>query len=255
LAGSRLRSATGLRHRSGRFGRPTLLILSLDTTTRAGSLAVVRDDLVLAELTGDPTITHGQRLPDDLLRVLDAAASRVEDIDLLAVAAGPGSFTGLRVGIASMQGLAFARGLKIVPVSTLEALALEAAPAAGTVTLIAPWMDAQRGEVFATLYGSDRTTVLAEPSSAAPAETLRRWKTSMSTHYVLFVGDGASRYRDVICGTLGHQARVQEPVPLLAAAVGRLAAREPERAVSPHAVIPIYVRRSDAELARERNAT
>jgi tRNA threonylcarbamoyladenosine biosynthesis protein TsaB len=210
---------------------------------------------VVAEIVGDPTITHGQRLPGDLMQVLAAAGTRIEEIQLLAVAAGPGSFTGLRVGIASMQGLAFARGLKIVPVSTLEALAREAASHARSHTLIAPWVDAQRGEVFAALYGEDFTTVLAPPTSATPLATLAIWEARTRSREVLCAGNGASRYRDVIAAALGDRARILEPVPSLAGTIGRIAARDVERAVLPHAVVPIYVRRSDAELARDRHAT
>jgi hypothetical protein len=71
---------------------------------------------------------------------------------------------------------------------------------------------------------------------------------------VLFAGDGAERYRDVITAALGERAHVMEPVPLLAGTAGRIAAKHPERAVVPHAVVPIYVRRPDAELARDRGA-
>jgi tRNA threonylcarbamoyladenosine biosynthesis protein TsaB len=217
-------------------------------------VAVVRDNDVLAELSGDPAVTHGQRLPLDLMRVLDAARTRLEDVELLAVAAGPGSFTGLRVGIATAQGLALARGLRIVPVSTLEALAREALHDAGREALIGAWIDAQRGEVFATLFGAAREQVLAPPSSAKPLETLSGWRPHLGSSPVLFAGDGAVRYRDVIASTLGEQARFMDRVPALAAAIGRIAAQEPDRAVMPHAVVPIYIRRSDAELARERSA-
>jgi tRNA threonylcarbamoyladenosine biosynthesis protein TsaB len=210
---------------------------------------------VLAEIVGDPTITHGQRLPGELMRVLEAAGTRIEKIQLLAVAAGPGSFTGLRVGIASMQGLASARGLKIVPISTLEALTRQAAPHAAPHARIAPWVDAQRGEVFAALYGEDFTTVVAPPTSATPTATLSMWRTATGSGEVLFAGDGACRYRDVITATIGDRARILEPVPGLAGIIGRIAARNVERAVLPHAVVPIYVRRSDAELARERHTT
>src|SRR5688572_26032259 len=72
-------------------------ILALDTTTRAGSVAVVQERRVLAEIPGNPELTHGQRLPGELVRTLDAAGVPLGKIDLLAVAAGPGSFTGLRV--------------------------------------------------------------------------------------------------------------------------------------------------------------
>lgn len=222
----------------------------MDTTTRGGSVAVLRDDTVLAELSGDPAVTHGQRLPGDLKRALDAARVEIEAMDLLAVVAGPGSFTGLRVGIATAQGLAFARDLKIVPVSSLDALAWTAAPDAGD-RRIAAWVDAQRGEVFASLF-SPRLDVLAGASSQAPGEILASWRTVIGTQRILFTGDGASRYRDVIHRALGDQADIVEPVPLLAATAARIAASDPGRAVLPHAVVPIYVRRPDAELARER---
>lgn len=229
-----------------------MLILALDTTTRAGSVAVLRDDLVLAEISGDAAQTHGQQLPGTLMRALAAANARLEDVDLLAVAAGPGSFTGLRVGIASMQGLAFARGLKIVPVSTLDALAHETARVrpSGQARL-ASWMDAQRGEVFAALYDASPDDALEPPSSLPPADTLHAWRATLGADPVVFSGDGAVRYRDTIVAALGAQAEVIDEVPLLAAPVARIAARDPQRAVLPHAVVPIYVRRPDAERARD----
>ena len=217
-------------------------------------MAVTRGDEVLAEIAGDPTVTHGQRLPGELARALQAAAVGVEDIGLLAVVAGPGSFTGLRVGIASIQGLAFARALSVVPVSTFEALAHEAAArAADRAMLIAPWVDAQRGEVFATLYTPQLDAAIVPPSSAAPERTLQRWHEAIAGRSVLFAGDGAVRYRQAIAAALGGRAVVMEPVAL-AARAARIAARQPHRAVLPHALVPVYVRRPDAELARERSA-
>lgn len=222
----------------------------------------MHDQTVLAEIAGDPARTHGQRLPGDLQRVLEAAAVHLDAVDLLAVVAGPGSFTGLRVGIASMQGLAFSRGLKIVPVSSLEALAFEARAALPPQAssgeqlesgwLVAPWMDAQRGEVFATLVDPASDDLLAPPTSASPSATIANWEALAGGRTVLFAGDGAQRYRDVITGALGARARLMDCVPPLAGTAGRIAARQPERAVLPHAVVPIYVRRPDAELARDR---
>ena len=100
-----------------------MIVLSVDTTGRAGSAAIVDGTVVLAEVSGDPTLTHGQRLPGELMELVNRAGVGLNAVDLLAVAAGPGSFTGLRVGIAAMQGLAMALGKPIVPISTLEALA------------------------------------------------------------------------------------------------------------------------------------
>lgn len=208
---------------------------------------------MLAEISGDPARTHGQRLPDDLGRALHEAETPADQIDLLAVAAGPGSFTGLRVGIATIQGLAFARGLKVVPVSTLDALATIARDPQRP-SLIGAWIDAQRGEVFSTLYGPDERAILPA-SSAPPLDTLNAWRGTLADEPVLFAGDGAVRYQEVITAALGPRAKFVAPVLTLAGVIGRIAARTPERAVVPHALVPLYIRRSDAELARDRGFT
>jgi tRNA threonylcarbamoyladenosine biosynthesis protein TsaB len=229
-----------------------VLVLALDTTTRAGSVAVLRDGAALATLTGDPAVTHGARLPSDLLRALDAAAVRLPSIDLLAVAAGPGSFTGLRVGIATMQGLAMAIGRRIVPVSVLDALAVAAAGTGVTDRPIAAWMDAQRGEVFAALYDPSGRHELIEPTAAAPLPTIERWRTPADlTMPPRVIGDGAVRYAPVLRAAFGAAIEIIEPPPL-APIVGQLALEHPERAVAPHAVVPIYIRRPDAEIARAK---
>ena len=227
-----------------------MLVLALDTTTRSGSAAVVRDGTPVGEIVGDGSRTHGERLPRDLMRALDAAAIRLDDIDLLAVATGPGSFTGLRVGIAAMQGLAMSTGRKIVPVSALDALASAAADGRGPV---AAWIDAQRGEVFATLYDAAGTGVLHEPSSLSPDRTLDAWEHALTGGVPRFIGDGAVRYEATIRERFGPGAHVL-PAPALAGIIGRLAAAEPGRAVLPHAIVPIYIRRPDAELGRSRRA-
>ncbi len=227
-----------------------MLILALDSTSRAGSAAIADGGRVLAQATGDPALTHGQRLPSDLMRVLDAARVDLKDVDLFAVAAGPGSFTGLRVGIAMIQGLATAAGRRVVPVSTLDALAhlVEPPPAR-----LAAWVDAQRGEVFAALYDAERKAVSAA-ASASPGATLTSWAAVVDERAVTFIGDGAVRYADVIRARLGDRAAIVEPAPLLAGAIARIAWERRAEAVLPHAVAPIYVRRPDAELARARRS-
>ena len=227
---------------------PHVLVLALDTTTRSGSAAVVSDGELLSEIVGDGSRTHGERLPRDLMRVLDAASVGLDRIDLLAVAAGPGSFTGLRVGIAAMQGLAMSTGRKIVPISALDALAAAAGEGSAPV---APWIDAQRGEVFAALYDRSGTRVLIEPSSLPPIRTLEAWESVLRNEPVRLIGDGTTRYGTVIRARLGGHAQVLATPPI-AGIIGRLAAASPTRAVPPHAVVPIYIRRPDAELARSR---
>jgi tRNA threonylcarbamoyladenosine biosynthesis protein TsaB len=227
-----------------------LIILSLDTTTAAGSTAVLRDGRVLAQIAGDAAVTHGQRLPGDLARVLELASLRMDDVELLAVAAGPGSFTGLRVGIATAQGLAMARGCRIVPVSALEALARAAANPAAP---IAAWMDAHRGQVFSEVYRADALEVLRPAVSALPTELLETWDATEMSPAPVFIGDGAVRYGSEILGRF-REAVILNPPPL-AAIIGQIAATHPDRAVLPHAVVPIYVRQPDAELARTRRLT
>jgi len=254
-----------------------VLILALDTSSAAGSAAIARDGVVLAERAGDGTRTHGERLPRELMAILDAAGVTLRDIDRFAVSTGPGSFTGLRVGIATIQGLALAQRKLVVPISAFEALASIAAdgfrlPASGSQLpapgfqlpasssplpaagfRLAPWIDAHRGEVFAALYAADARTEIRAASSLPPAETLDSWNEAIEGDTAIhFVGDGATKYRGIIEARLGPRGLVRDDVPLLAGAIARIAAAEPDRAVRPHAVVPLYVRRSDAELARDR---
>jgi tRNA threonylcarbamoyladenosine biosynthesis protein TsaB len=224
-------------------------LLALDTTARAGSVALARDDAIVDARTGDPSRTHGERLPGDVLQLLAAHGLLPADIDVYAVAAGPGSFTGLRVGIACIQGLALANRRRVVAVSALEALAWTASPVAGD-SLVAAWIDAQRGEIFAALYSG--STVVEDPSVGTPTRTLESWRARLADRPVLAIGDGAARYAHLLHAS-GPQVRSFEPAaPMLAPAIAGLAMKEVEagRTIAPHAIVPIYIRRPDAELAR-----
>jgi tRNA threonylcarbamoyladenosine biosynthesis protein TsaB len=226
-----------------------VIVLSLDTTTRSGSVAVIDNGRIRFELTGDPARTHGERLPGDLIRALEGAGAALADVELLAVAAGPGGFTGLRVGIATMQGLAMGTGRRIVPVSALDALARAAQGSEGP---IAVWMDAQRGQVFGALYDADGSRTLLPPSAMSPAETLTAWSAILArSQPARFIGDGALRYARFI-REQQTTAHIHQDVPPLAGIIGLMGAEAPDRAVAPHAVVPIYIRRPDAVLAREK---
>jgi tRNA threonylcarbamoyladenosine biosynthesis protein TsaB len=240
-----------------------MVVLALETTTAAGSVAVARGSDVLVERIGDPGVPHGRRLPGDLLAALDEAGLALRDVDLFAVASGPGAFTGLRIGIATIQGLAFAHERQVVAVSALEALASAAMASSAEEpdTLVAPWMDAARREVFAALYRviaashPGRAASLEsvdDPSVGAAAATLERWRGPLHGRDVLFTGEGARRYTAVIDERLGPTGWRLAPQAPIASAVARLAAARAGQAGPPHAVRPLYVRRPDAELARER---
>ncbi|HUQ01013.1 MAG TPA: tRNA (adenosine(37)-N6)-threonylcarbamoyltransferase complex dimerization subunit type 1 TsaB [Kofleriaceae bacterium] len=232
-----------------------MVILALDTSSADGSAAALRrggDTTVTIERAGDGTRSHGTRLPRELMAVLEEAGAAIEEVDRLAVVVGPGSFTGLRVGIATIQGLALARGVMVVPVTSFEALARHAGPSDDAIAL---WVEAHRGEVFATLLAPDARTVLAPPTALPPATTLDAWRDAIAPFpRVRFLGDGAVRYEAVIRERLGAQASldVRLAAPMLAAAAASIASEAPDRAVHPHALVPMYVRRPDVELTRDR---
>jgi tRNA threonylcarbamoyladenosine biosynthesis protein TsaB len=228
-----------------------MIVLALDTTSQAGSAALLRDSVVLQEVTGDLAVTQVQRLPMQLARLLEEVGVALAEVDLLAVSVGPGSFTGLRVGIAAMQGLAVAADKLIVPVPALEALAHAGA---GRGLAIAPWIDAQRGQVFAALYDAAGGQPLREASALPPRQTLELLALTPHSDRVRFVGDGAVRYAAEIATIMGARGEVDDAVPLLAGHVARIGAEGRHRPVPPHLVAPIYVRRPDVELARDLRA-
>ena len=229
----------------------SVLILALDTTTRAGSVAVVRDNQLLALLPGDESRTHGERLPSEIAAALNRAGVSREQIDLLAVAAGPGGFTGLRIGLAAIQGLAMTLNKPVAGVSALHALAAQVTDPG--VAVIAPWMDAQRGDVFATLIDAKTAVEIVEPVAENPSQILRRWQSQLLQQRVVFVGDAVTRDAALIAGAGKGAWHTQLPEPLapLIAKLGKRLADE-GKAGPPHALIPVYVRRPDAEIERER---
>lgn len=233
-------------------------VLALDTTTRRGSVALVEDDRVVEERAGDAVRSHAERLPIEMLDLAAAHGVAVADIDLFAVAVGPGSFTGLRIGIATVQGLAFVRSRPVFGGSALDAIAHAASHNASTGTLIASWIDAHRRDVFAALYrvtdappfSAARLEEVEGPTVGEPAAALDRWRSAIGVAPAVFAGDGATLYEDVILRTLGD-ARVAA-MPLLAGTIGRLAVARPGNATAPADVRPLYVRRPDAEIARDK---
>jgi tRNA threonylcarbamoyladenosine biosynthesis protein TsaB len=227
-----------------------VLVLALDTTTRAGSAAIVADGAIRLEQAGDAGLTHGERLPGELIGLVSTAGASLADVDLLAVAAGPGSFTGIRVGIATVQGLAMALGRRVVAVSALDALARAAGEGSEP---IAVWMDAQRGEVFSALYERTGRGRLIEPAALPPDETLRSWRPQLPHGPLRVIGDGALRY-DAVGRASGLDARILPGVTPLAGVIGIMATERAADAVHPHAILPVYVRRPDAEIARARRS-
>jgi tRNA threonylcarbamoyladenosine biosynthesis protein TsaB len=233
-------------------------VIALDTTTRAGSVALVDDQHVIEERAGDPSRTHAERLPAEIVALASAHGIALRDVDLFAVAAGPGSFTGLRIGIATVQGLAAIGHRRVFEISTLDAIAYAVAGDSEPGTTIAAWIDAHRRDVFAGLYRvaaasafvADRLCVIEGPTVGDPSAILDRWIVTSGVTPQLFAGDGAAMYEDVVRRVLSG-ARVTSH-PVLAGTIGRLAIARAAEAVAPGDVRPLYVRRPDAEIARDK---
>ena len=247
-----------------------MLTLAVDTTTNRGSFALARNRRVIEETSGDPGLTHGERLPGVLCTLLARQGMTTADVDRYAVALGPGSFTGLRVGIATVQGLALAHGRPVVGIPVLDILVDVAAQGAGNGSapdLIVPWVDARRGEVFSALYEPDPRGAPADgtaagqgwreleaPVSALPAVVLERWGDRLRHGSAWVIGDGVAASRSLLDARLGPGSRQLDATPRLAGVMAAMAVQAPwrDRAGAPHALQPVYVRRPDAELARER---
>lgn len=227
-----------------------MMILAVDTTTKRGSVAVTDGGRVLALVEGDASRTHGERLPGEIAAALDRAGIDRRRIDLLAVATGPGAFTGLRIGLAAVQGLSMALGKPVVGVSALDALAAQVDEA---VDLVVPWMDAQRGDVFATVIQRRSGETIDPPLAAAPKALLEHWPADRRRQSAIFIGDAVVRDAAIIAalGGAGWQTRTPAPLTPQIATLAERAAAHGEPGL-PHALTPIYVRRPDAEIDRER---
>jgi tRNA threonylcarbamoyladenosine biosynthesis protein TsaB len=168
-----------------------VILLALDTATPATVVGVLLGDGSVVEARDDPAEgsrgEHASRLLPLVEQALQRAGVGWDELDRIAVGVGPGGFTGLRIGIATARALAQARGLPVVPVSSLAALAAGVEEA----DLIAAVIDARRGEVFAAAYEGDRERIA--PAALAPAVLAERLRAA--TVPVQAVGDGAVRFR------------------------------------------------------------
>jgi N6-L-threonylcarbamoyladenine synthase len=242
------------------YNIPSMVILALETATRRGSLALFADGECHAT-EGDATRTHGERLPGEVTDWLARFGRTVRDLDALAVVSGPGSFTGLRVGMAAAQGLALATGKRVIPVPTLEAVAsgwLEGQPSGAAPALVVPCMDGQRGDVFVSAFECrnsrelDDCRLVFPPQASGPEEAASGLAALRATDPIVVVGDGGLEHERTFRAALPGASIERLSVPIALPAV-RLAARRAAQAVAPHALKPIYLRKPDAELARARS--
>ncbi len=230
-------------------------LLALDTSTLVASVAVARGETdggapeIVASADAAVDTTSDTLLPL-IDRVLGEAGLAIADIDAVAVGAGPGSFTGLRIGMSTAKGLAFSIDAPLWPVSSLAALA-QAAVDTGAVpadALIVPLLDARRDEVFAGFYALQSGVVTALGSERVlppPALAAAIGEISGAPERIVFCGDGAAVYR----GAIASEGEILAAAPATppARALAHLALANP-RTDGLDAGAPRYVRKSEAEI-------
>lgn len=225
-------------------------ILAIDTTTFLGSIALVEDDQLVSALQQGTSVTYSERLISGIDHLLTNANWKKEDLDLIAVAIGPGSFTGLRIGMATAKGLAVALGKPLVGVSSLCAIAYGADIYEGKVAAI---LDARRDEVYAAVYqyknGSYEKTLMEE-CVLSPEQLCAELKKIKGVK--LCVGDGARRYRDTLVKKFKDEAAFLHDAKNFphAGYLATLAKLRFEESGADEAedLSPNYIRISDAEI-------
>jgi tRNA threonylcarbamoyladenosine biosynthesis protein TsaB len=221
-------------------------VLAVETSTLAGGVALVDGDRLVAEYLLDVSVTHSERLLAAIDTVMADAGWTPGDLQGLAVAVGPGSFTGLRVGLSTVKGLAWALGLPVAAIPTLDAMAAAVPWAALPVC---PVLQARRNEVYAALYRWDGEDFGRESDymALAPAELAERLAEP-----TLLLGDGAEAIQSPHARHLPPPRRVPSPACVAVLGRARLALGE---AVSAAALTPFYLRPSEAELRRRATAS
>lgn len=233
-------------------------ILAIETATMLGGVALMDDDLgLVAERRLNVKSTHSERLMPELSGMLELCGVSVSGLDAVAVSIGPGAFTGLRIGLAAAKGLAMSAGIKLVPVPTLEALAL-CLPLMDRP--VCTMLDARRGQVYAALYNtSGGTPTEIMPPCAIRAGAFASRISGMSgignAHDVVFIGQGATVYREEITSNFKGKAsfappNLNVPSPASVAALG-LSLLRAGGLPDPIALGPLYIRKSEAELGQK----
>jgi tRNA threonylcarbamoyladenosine biosynthesis protein TsaB len=216
------------------------LILAVDTTHEFGSLALLDGTEVVEEVLLHSPEGFGQVLFGRLADLLDRHGRKIQEVDCFAAASGPGSFTGVRIGLACVKGLAEATGRLVAAVSNLEVLA-----SFGGGPLRAVMMDARRGEVYGAVYNQRGEALL--PETVMP---FTDWLRSLPEGEIEFVSTDFSPFAPALAGTRFERAAIVTAPRALAAATGRIACYRLRdgRAADAAAIDANYVRRSDAEL-------
>lgn len=219
-------------------------IFAAETSSGVASAAICDGDKLLCEVTLNNKLTHSQTLMPIIEEVFKRSGLTTKDIDIFAVAEGPGSFTGLRIGITTVKALAHAENKAVVGVNTLEAMCynLPFCP-----YIISPIMDARRGEVYNAFYRfKDGALEEICPPRALPLSECLDELCKMSEK-VVFLGDAAPIYRDVIAEKLGDLAHFAPQNLNMQRASSVCEASKNKNTQKYYELVPKYLRKSQAE--------
>ncbi|NLC77047.1 MAG: tRNA (adenosine(37)-N6)-threonylcarbamoyltransferase complex dimerization subunit type 1 TsaB [Clostridia bacterium] len=231
-------------------------VLAIESATNVAGLAIVGEETVVAEATLNTGKTHSQRLMPMLARLLEEAELELADLDGIVVSGGPGSFTGLRIGMATAKGLAYAAQKPLVTVSTLDSLAYNCV---GRPELICPILNARRNEVYSAVYrvNDPENFRFVMPYRALPPAELLEF-LGQYEEQVLFLGDGVPVFGAYLREKLGNRCSLAAPVDSLpkAAVLGWLGLKKLRKGETADLVQakPFYIRPSEAEVTwRQKN--
>ena len=232
-----------------------MLILAIDTSTRTGSVALLSDDRLLAEVSGYEETPYSTRLFRDLEILKSRVHFEMSQIDIFAVSSGPGSFTGLRIGLTAVKAWAEVHGKPIAAISALEALCAQStARTPQAAFTLAPFFDARRGQLFGAIYsqgleGNSAFDLASEESIVSPEEFVYLVKGNMAPGRTKLVSPAPELIpADLLQASLPGVG-IEIVSPVLAPAIGRLGFERAKRGILLGALEldANYVRRSDAE--------
>lgn len=225
-----------------------MMVLAMDTSSTVATVALMDENKLIGEYTINHKRTHSQKLMPLIAALLEDCEVKMEQIEVIAVAEGPGSFTGLRIGAATAKGLAHAMDIPVVGISTLDALAFHLPFCQG---LICPILDARRNQVYTAIYkwvGGELHAVF--PPTAISIEELVE-ELLERTEDVVFLGDGVEKNKEFLEGSLKRRVRFA-PLSVKmpnAASIAELALQKAKRGELQHFYdfAPMYLRKSEAE--------
>jgi len=225
-----------------------MLTLAVDTTTPSGSAAILDDGRVLAEAGVEARVDHSARLLATINFLLVTCGLDIKQVEGFSLAAGPGSFTGIRVGLSTVKAFAFASNKPVAAISSLAALALKLPQP--QVRLLCPMMDAKKGEVYAALFEGDGPGERLKEIIAQGAYKPDEFLSQLPGHRVMaFIGTGARLYREKILTYVKDKARFSTRSLFIAAEVGLLGHEILicGKGLNAGALRPLYFRKSQAE--------